>query len=193
MDILKTAREIGFFELGQNLMNIQKSSSLVWRIEERMPLPDDDFLNILSDIPRRMKALGKAKCFFLTPEIALIERLSSSDGITDAAIAIPSDMEKESVERMRNNIPRNINVSLLPEPGFPNAFLPCNGVIFVCGYMAGNHQMVLPETYRMINHYWGFTGKKIFIPYVTRTASVKYYDWLETTSDFTMIWSCENA
>ena len=194
MDILKTAREIGFFELGYNLSKIPKSSSLVWRIEEKMPLPDDDFMRILSDVPEMIGQLGKSKCIFLTPEIALIERLAAAaDGITEAIIITPADMDPESLERLRNNLPRNIKVSLWSEPYFPNSFNPRNGVIMACGYMADYHPMVLPETYRMIDHYWGFTGKKIFVPYVHIPAAVRYGVWQETTSDFSMVWMQKNA
>lgn len=192
MDILKTAREIGFFETGCNLTQIPGSDFLKWKVERSMPFPDEGIASALSVIPKRMKDLGKSKYMFLNPEIALIERLPGVEPQAEAVIVIPSDMDRESKERLSNNLPHGMNVSLLQEPWFPDSFLPCNGVIIACGYMAGNRPMVLPETYRLINHYWGFLGQKVFIPYVVLPNTVRYNGWWEATSFFSTIWRQEN-
>lgn len=51
--------------------------------------------------------------------------------------------------------------------------------------------MVLPETYRMIDHYFGgFYGKKVFVPYAELAEGVRYGGWLEvSTEKFNRIWS----
>ena len=52
--------------------------------------------------------------------------------------------------------------------------------------------MVLPETYRMIDHYSGFWGKKVFVPYVELADAVRYDGWMEVGSDkISMIWRNE--
>ena len=44
--------------------------------------------------------------------------------------------------------------------------------------------MVLPETYRMIEHYnSGFWGKKVFVPYVELPDAVRYDEWLEICNE----------
>ena len=90
-----------------------------------------------------------------------------------------------NLEISLKQVPRGITIG-----SFNIAFY---GVIIACGYMADYHPMVLPETYRMIDHYWGFTGQKIFVPYVYVPAAIRYRDWQETTSDFTMVWRQEKA
>lgn len=192
MDILKTVKEIGFFETGYNLTQVPKTDSLIRRIERDMPFPGESFVSEISAIPEYLKSLGKSKYLFLTPEIALIERLSIPGPEAEAIIVIPSDMDGESVERLSNNLPSNMTVSLLQEPCFPDPFLPYNGVIVACGYMAGSRPMVLQETYRLINHYCDFHGQMIFIPYVTLPNAVRYYGWLEANYSFSTIWRQEN-
>lgn len=39
--------------------------------------------------------------------------------------------------------------------------------------------MVLPDTYRLAEHYSGFLGKKAFIPYVELESAVRSDGWLE--------------
>ena len=50
--------------------------------------------------------------------------------------------------------------------------------------------MVLPETYRMIDHYvGGFYGKKVFVPYTELAEGARYGGWLEVSADkFNQIW-----
>lgn len=52
--------------------------------------------------------------------------------------------------------------------------------------------MVLPETYRMIDHYSGFLGKKVFVPYVELEDAVRYEGWMEVSRDrFNTVWRTE--
>jgi hypothetical protein len=49
--------------------------------------------------------------------------------------------------------------------------------------------MVLPETYRLIDHYGGFKGRKLFIPYVTIPTPAPYDEWIEMDiRKFSMVW-----
>ena len=105
---------------------------------------------------------------------------------------VPSDMEMEIKERLSANLPRSMCVSLIDEPYFPDAFYPGNGILVVCGYTAGGRLMVLPETYRMLDHYSGFLGKKVFIPYVELDDAVRYEGWMEVNRDrFNTVWRAE--
>ena len=46
-------------------------------------------------------------------------------------------MDPDVKERVKANIPKSMNVYLLEEPYFPDAFYPGNGIIVICGYLAG--------------------------------------------------------
>ena len=181
MDMQKTAREIGLFETGINLSKVCYSTDVIQKVGASMPLPDEDIANWVPKIAAWLHSFGKSKYMFLTPEIALIEEMTKLSNQEEVIIAIPCDLEGEAKERLRNNLPRGIEVTVLEEPYFPQSFFPGNGLMVVCGYSAGGRPMVLPDTYRMVEHYSGFLGKKVFIPYKELETAVRYDGWLEVS------------
>lgn len=181
MDMQKIAREIGLFETGINLSKVCNSTDVIQKVGASMPLPDEDIVDRIPQIAAWLHSFGKSKYMFLTPEIALIEEMSKLSNQEEVIIAIPCDLEEEAKERLRNNLPRNIEVTILEEPYFPQSFFPGNGLMVVCGYAAGGRTMVLPDTYRMVEHYSGFLGKKVFIPYKDLETAARYDGWLEVS------------
>lgn len=192
MDMRKTVREIGFLEAGTNLEEVLDSKDIQEKVGAVMPLPGKNLINTISNIADWLTAFGKDKYMILTPEIALIDKLAELDIGKEAIFLIPCDMDPEVKERLKANIPKSMKVSLLEEPYFPEEFYPGNGLLIACGYYAGGRIMVLPETYRLIDHYSGFMGKKVFIPYVELEDAVRYDGWMEIGRDkFTTIWRDE--
>lgn len=181
MDMQKTAREIGLFETGINLSRVCNSADVIQKVGASMPLPDGDIADQIPQIAAWLHGFGKNKYMFLTPEIALIEEMSKLSNQEEVIIAIPCDLEGEAKERLRNNLPRGIEVTILEEPYFPQSFFPGNGLMVVCGYSAGGRPMVPPDTYRMVEHYSGFLGKKVFIPYKELETAARYDGWLEVS------------
>ena len=180
MDVRKTAREIGLFETALNLAQVSGSAEVAEKAGALMPLPEADIDERTDRIVKWLLGFGKKKYLFLTPEIALIERIAELGGEeAEAIIAVPCDMEAEARERLRNNLPRGIAVTVLEEPYFPSSFFPENGIIVVCGYSGGGRAMILPDTYRMAEHYSGFLGKKVFVPYAELSSASRYDGWME--------------
>ncbi len=190
MDLLKSVREIGFFETGGNLTRVLDSEAVWSKAGAMMPLPEPDLADNVEKVAKWLASFGKDKYLFLTPEIALIERLAALCPQQEAIILLPCDMEAEVRIRLGNNLPRQMKTSLLEEPFFPEAFYPGNGIIVICGYLAGGRTIVLPETYRMIDHYaGGFYGKKVFVPYTELSEGTRYGGWMESSEDkFSRIW-----
>lgn len=182
MDMLRTAKEIGLFEAGINLARVCDSMDVCSKAGASMPLPDK---NIADDVPRIAAWLhdfGKRKYLFLTPEISLIEALANLTNDAEAIIALPGNLSPDTKERIRNNLPRKIQVSTIAETFFPQDFFPADSMVVVCGYSASGRAMVLSETYRMVEHYSGqrgFHGKWAFIPYKELDAAVRYDGWME--------------
>lgn len=181
MNLHKVAREIGFFETGINLSKVCESNELLEKVGASMPLPDADIANSIPQIVDWLQSFGKSKYMFLSPEIALIEEMAKSDRKAEVIIAVPCDLESEAKERVKNNLPRGIDVAILDEPYFPQSFFPGNGLMVVSGYSAAGRSMVLPDTYRMVDHYSGFLGKKVFIPYKEIDTAFRYDGWLEVS------------
>lgn len=190
MDVKKIAREIGLFETAINLAMVSSSNDVIRKVGASMPLPADDISNNINHVADWLLGLGKSKYMFLTPEIALIEKMvirAKQD--TEIIIAIPCDMDVDAKERMKNNLPHGIAVTVLEEPYFPTMFYPGNGIIIICGYSGGNRTLILPETYRMAEHYSGFLGKKVFVPYVELDMAARYDGWVEISQQrLSLIW-----
>lgn len=193
MDIIKTSREIGLFEAARNMSEAYESPAVRSKVEESMPMPRAAITPRITQAADYLLHFNKRKLLLLSPEIALIEELAqkAQSGI-QVIVAIPCDMDLESRVRLYNNIPAGISVQLLEEPYFPDAFTPANGMIVSFGYLAGERLMALPECYRMTDHYGGFWGRKVFIPYVVREDSARFSYWMEVNpSKFSDIWRGE--
>lgn len=180
MDMQKTAREIGLFETAVNLAKVSDSADVIQKVGASMPLPGEDIVDRVEQLAKWLLDFDKIKYMFLTPEIALIEEMAKlpSKNI-EVIIAVPCDLEQEAKERLNHNLPRGITVSILEEPYFPQSFFPGNGMMVISGYLGGDRAMVLPDTYRMVEHYNAFLGKKVFVPYRELDAAIRYEGWIE--------------
>lgn len=194
MDMQKTAREIGLFLSAINLAEVLNSSDVQDKVGASMPLPDPDTAEKLISIVKWLTSFGKRKYMFLTPEIALIEELLKQTGNkVEVTIAVPCDLDQEIKERLHNNLPHGGNVELLEEPHFPSNLYPSNGMIVICGYSGSDRSMVLSDTYRMVEHYNSFLGKKVFIPYVELPSAARFDGWMEIPQqNISEVWRYEN-
>lgn len=182
MDIQKTAREIGLFETAVNLAKVSNSADVIQKVGTSMPLPDEGIGVRVGQVAEWLLSFGKSKYMFLTPEIALIEEIGKqSNSEIEVIIVVPCDLEQEARERLNNNLPHGVVVTVLEEPYFPQSFFPGNGIMVISGYSGGERAMVLPDTYRMVEHYSGFLGKKVFIPYKELDSAIRYDGWMETS------------
>ena len=180
MDLQKTAKEIGLFLTAKNLAEVIDSPDVQDKVGASMPLPDSSIAKNISQITHWLTNFGKQKYMFLTPELALIEELlKRTENTADITIAIPCDLENEIKERLQNNLPHGAAVELIEEPHFPASLYPSNGIIVICGYSGGDRPMVLADTYRMVEHYSGFLGKIVFIPYIELSSAARYDGWME--------------
>lgn len=180
MDIQRTAREIGLFETAINLAKVKDSADVIQKVGVSMPLPDDDIDSRTDQAARWLCEYGKKKYFFLTPEIALIDAMSRiADKSTEIIIAVPFNLESDAKERLGGNLPHGLNVTLSEEPCFPPSFFPSNGMMVICGYLGNDRAMVMPDTYRMAEHYHRFPGRRVFLPYREMDIAVRFEGWIE--------------
>lgn len=194
MDLQRTGKEIGLFLTAINLVAVMDSAEVQDKVGASMPLPDSNTKEKVSEIVKWLTGFGKRKYMFLTPEIAVIEELlNQTDYKAEVTIAIPCDLDNEIKERLQNNLPHGAKVELLEEPHFPAMFFPGNGMLVTCGYLGGDRTMVMADTYRMVEHYNSFLGKKVFIPYVELSSAARYDGWMEVGQDrITEKWRSEH-
>lgn len=193
MDIRETMKEIGQIQLLVNLAGVCDSSEIIEEVGTSMPMPDPDITARVPEIVERLRGYCKNKYLFLTPEIALIEELGSqADPREEVFITIPGDLDPDIQERIRNNVPHNIKVTVLSEYEPLPGFYPGNSMIVICGYAAGGRLMVTPETYRLVGRYSEFFIRKVFIPYRELEIAEHYDDWMEISQDnLSVIWRAE--
>lgn len=195
MDLQKIAREIGLLETAINLSRYRENESVLDKSGYSMPIPNDDIEKHLNRIAEWLIGFGKRKYLLITPEIALIDKLGElSTEKPEIILVLPCNLESDMYERITNNLPQNADITILDEPYFPKDFFPGNGLIVSCGYVGGERKMVLPETYRMIEHYSSFCGKNVFIPYTVTESGFRYNGWMEVNQQrFTSQWEKENG
>ena len=180
MDMMKTVREIGVFEAATNLSKVSGSKDVADKAGALMPLPEGGIESRIHEAAGWVLGFGKDKYMFLCPEIALIEEMGKiSGGRGEYIISVPCGLDPESKERLANNLPQNVRVSVLDEPFFPGEFFPGNAMIVISGYLGGDRAMVLPDTYRLADHYNEFKGKIVFVPYTELDAALRYDSWME--------------
>lgn len=194
MDMMKTMQEIGHIQLGMNLAEVSDSCEIIWEVGTSMPMPDPDIANRVPDIVENIRSFRKNKYLFLSPEIALIQELGNqADPREEVFITIPGDLDADMQERIRNNIPRNIKVTVLSEYEPLPGFYPGNSMIVICGYAAGGRLMVTPETYRLVGRYSEFFIRKVFIPYREMEITEHYDNWMEISQDnLSVMWRAES-
>ena len=193
MDMQKTAREIGLFETAVNLVSVCDSIDVREKIGDSLPLPDTYISQNIKDIATWLVSFKKNKYLFVMPEIALAEAMAELvDSNIEIIFLVSCDMDSEAKERLENNLPKQMKVSILEEPFFPSDFFPGNGMLVISGYMAGTRSMVLTDTYRLIEHYSGFLGKRAFVPYCEIESAYRYEGWLEAGQNrINIIWRDE--
>lgn len=193
MDAQKIAREIGLIETAVNIAAVRDSRDVVDQVGASMPLPAPNIREDAEAMVKWLLGFHKKKYMFLTPEIALAELLAeAADEDTEIIFAVPCDMDEEAKERLNNNLPRGVRITILEEPFFPIGFFPGNGIMVVCGYSADERTMVLTDTYRMAEHYSGFRGKTVFLPFVALDTAQRFDGWMEIgRQQFSAVWRNE--
>ena len=182
MDMRKIAREIGLLETAVNLAKVSNNTEVLQKVGASMPLPDEGIGVRVGQIAEWLISFGKCKYMFLVPEITLIEEMGRlSNHEIEVIIAVSRDLDSEARERLNNNLPHStsVTITILEEPYFPQSFFPRNGMIVISGYLGGDRAMVLPDTYRMVEHYSGFLGEKVFVPYKELDTAIRYDGWME--------------
>lgn len=180
MSMIDMLREIGPLLAADNLAQVAGSEDVIKKIGMSMPMPDNNVKQRVRKLAKWLLEYKKQKYMFLSPEISLIEEMvKQSDMAMEFIIAVPCDLDQDTRDRLKNNLPHEATVSLLEEPFFPQQFFPGNGILIISGYLAGDRAMVLPDTYRMVEHYSSFMGKTVFIPYQELEAAIRYDGWQE--------------
>ena len=177
MDITKSIRQNGLFATAQSVANHGKHNNIT-----SIPLPNGNIETETEKIAEWLLSFDKKKIMLFTPETALIEAMSKkATEDTEFIIVVPFDMSSEEDKLIRERLPIDSNITIIREPSFPRAFYPGNGLMVICGYSFNGKAMVTLETYRLIEHYKMFVGKKAWVEYAND--STPYDGWIQISEN----------
>ena len=184
MDIQMALRELGIYEIAADIAKFATSESVNQKVGAYMPLPSDDIEERAAFIAKSLLASGKTKFLFFHPEIAIIDEHSkNTKSHIEVYIPVPYELDNDSIERLSNNFPRNLDVRVIEERSIARYIHPGDGIMVTTGYIANGRLMVLPDTYIMFENSRKIKCRKVFASYVELNTALRYEGWVEMKSE----------
>lgn len=177
IDIKSNINETGVVETLCVLHNYANSFELTNDASMHLPIPEDDIRDKLVSIVNSLSELNKKKLLFLTPEIAVIERLNTIECIEEIIICLPSDYDEETYERIFNNKPVGVKITFIKENEVPLDFTGSNAAIVAFGFCDAGRALVLNYNYRMMERYKAFYGHKILVSCGNHMSNARPIGW----------------
>lgn len=175
MNIKDTLDEIGILETNMQIEKYMDDKSLLNSILSEMPIPTrNETKEIINNTLNKILGLNKKNIFLLSNEIALIEQfVLHKDKIENIIVCLSRNLSYEQKKNIKSNVPKNSNVMFVNELEYPNIIKPRDSIILVSGYLNGNNCIITNNTYRMIELYKSFLGKKIFVSCISENVKLK--------------------
>lgn len=180
MNIKDTLDEIGILETNLQIEKYIDDKSLLNNVSSEMPIPIKcETKDIIDNAMNRILELNKKNIFMLSNEIALIEKmLLYKDKIQNIIVCLSRNLSDEQINNIKSNIPKNSNVTFINELEYPNIIKPKDSIILVLGYVNGNNCIVTNNTYRMVELYKSFLGKKVFVRCISDNVKIKQKNFI---------------
>lgn len=177
IDIKSNINETGVVETLCVLHNYTNNSEITNDASLHLPIPDEDIHNKLNILVNSFAELKKEKLLFLTPEIAVIERLDAVECVEEVIVCLPSDYDEDTYERIFNNKPVNVKITFIKENEVPLDFNGKNAAIVVFGFCDDERALMLNYNYRMMERYKAFYGYKILVSCGNHMSNVRPVGW----------------
>lgn len=184
MNIKDTLDEIGILETNIQIEKYIDDKSLLNSVSSEMPVPiKKETKEIINNAVNRILELNKKNILMLSNEIALIEEfLLHKDKIENIIVCLSRNLSEEQVNNIKCNVPKNSNVIFIHELEYPTIIKPRDSIILVLGYLNGNNCIVTNNTYRMIELYKSFLGKKVFVSCISGDVKLKQKNFISINS-----------
>lgn len=180
MNIKDTLDEIGILETNLQIEKYIDDKSLLNNVSSEMPVPIKcETKDIIDNAMNKILELNKKNIFMLSNEIALIEKmLLYKDKVQNIIVCLSRNLSEEQINNIKSNIPKNSNVTFINELEYPNIIKPKDSIILVLGYVNGNNCIVTNNTYRMVELYKNFLGKKVFVRCISDNVKIKQRNFI---------------
>ena len=184
MNIKDTLDEIGILETNIQIEKYMDDKLLLDSVSSEMPIPTkSETKEIINNAVDKILELNKKNIFMLSNEIALIEKfLLHKDKIQNIIVCLSRNLSDEQVSNIKSNVPKNSNVTFIHELEYPNIIKPRDSILLVLGYLNGNNSIVTSNTYRMIELYKSFLGKKVFISCISDDVKLRQRNFISINS-----------
>lgn len=176
-NIENNVSETGIIETLCILENHKNDDEVITNASLFLPVPDDSIFDKLDNIVSSLIELKKEKLLFLTPEIAVLERLNNIEAINEVIVCLPSDYDEETYERIINNKPIGIKTTFIKENEVPLDFTGNNAAIITFGFCDNERALVLNHNYRMMERYKSFYGYKILVSCGENMSNARPIGW----------------
>ena len=165
MNIANIIDEIGIFETNMQIEKYIFDDNLLQELSKEIPISKTLETNTkIKDVAKKLICLNKENLFFLSNEISLIEELTLYKFfVKNIIVGLSRNLSLEQINNIKNNVSTDIKVSFVEELLYPTIIQPRNSLIIAFGYIDGNNCLVTKNTYRMLEIYKSFLGKKIFV------------------------------
>lgn len=180
MNIKDTLDEIGILETNLQIEKYIDDKSLLNNVSSEIPIPIKcETKDIIDNAMNRILELNKKNVFMLSNEIALIEKmLLYKDKIQNIIVCLSRNLSEEQINNIKSNIPKNSNVTFINELEYPSIIKPKDSIILVLGYVNGNNCIITNNTYRMVELYKNFLGKKVFVRCISDNVKIKQRNFI---------------
>ena len=180
MNIRDTLNEIGIFETNLQIEKYIDDEALLKSVSSEMPVPIQcETKTIVSNAVDKIIDMNKKNIFLLSNEITLIEKLLlHKEKIENILVCLSRNLSEEQVSNIKSNIPKNSNVTFINELEYPSIIKLKDSIILVVGYKNVNNCIVTDNTYRMLEIYKSFLGKKVFISCISENVKVKQKNFI---------------
>lgn len=184
MNIKDTLDEIGILETNIQIEKYMDDKSLLDSVSSEMPIPTKiETKKIINNAIEKILELNKKNIFMLSNEIALIEKfLLHKDKIQNIIVCLSRNLSDEQLSNIKSNVPKNSNVTFIHELEYLNIIKPRDSILLVLGYLNGNNSIVTNNTYRMIELYKSFLGKKVFVSCISDNVKLRQKNFISINS-----------
>lgn len=177
IDIKSNINETGIVETLCVLHNHASNSEIMNDASLHLPIPEDNIHKKIVGIVNSLAGLNKKRLLFLSPEIAIIEKLNVFECIEEIIVCLPSDYDEYTYERIFNNQPAGIKITFIKENEVPLDFTGNNAAIVTFGFCDIERALILNYNYRMMERYKAFYGYKILVSCGNHMSNARPIGW----------------
>jgi len=172
-NIRNNITETGVVETVATLAKYSDVEEIMDRAAIYLPMPEKEDISDAERIACSLCALGKKCLVFLTPEIAVMEKLAKYGTVKQVIICLPSSCDEETARRIGANMPWGVEVSFIRENEIPKDF----DAIVAFGFYDGDRGLILGSNYRMMERYKAFYGSRVLVNCGRNAACCRPVGW----------------